>query len=257
MMIERINILGIHLSAINMQMALEAFDTWITRRACHYVCVTGVHGVMESQNDASLRNALNGAGLVTPDGMPMVWVSRLRGYKHVSRVYGPDLMLAACERSLMTGWKHFLYGGMPGVPERLAQRLSERYPGVNIVGIYSPPFEPLSDEQELAIANKINDSGADIVWVGLGMPKQEKWMASHRDRLNIPVLVGVGAAFDFHSGNKLQAPRWMQRSGLEWTFRLATEPRRLWGRYFPNNPKFMLLTALQLLGLRRYDDIPK
>lgn len=253
MSIERVNILGVYLSAINMPLALETIEGWIVSRERHYVCVTGMHGVMESQTDSGLRRILNEAGLCTPDGMPMVWVSRLQGYKQVSRVYGPDLMLAVCERSLQTGWRHFLFGSTTEVLERLAVQLSMRYPGLNIVGTFSPPFgEPTADE-DAQIVQRINAAAPDIIWVGLGMPKQERWMSAHRAALAAPALIGVGAAFDFHSGAKQQAPRWMQQNGLEWAFRLATEPRRLWDRYFPNIPKFMVLAALQLAGLRKYE----
>ncbi len=253
MPIERVNILGVYLSAINIPLALETIDGWITRRERQYVCVTGVHGVMESQTDTGLQRTLNNAGLNTPDGMPMVWVSRLRGYKDVSRVYGPDLMLAACERSLKTGWRHFLFGSTDAILEKLSGRLQARFPNLNIVGMFSPPFGELDPQADARIVQSINEAAPDIVWVGLGMPKQERWMAEHRAALTAPVLIGVGAAFDFHAGVKPQAPRWMQRSGLEWVFRLATEPRRLWHRYFPNVPRFMALEALQLLGWRKYD----
>ncbi|HLB50071.1 MAG TPA: WecB/TagA/CpsF family glycosyltransferase [Anaerolineales bacterium] len=253
MQIERVDVLGVHVSAINMPLALETIEDWIARRERHYVCVTGVHGIMESQQDESLRRIHNAAGLVTPDGMPLVWVSRLKGQRHVNRVYGPDLMLALCERSVAKGYRHYLYGGMEGVPERLAANLQIRFPDLQIVGTYSPRFGPINDEDDAEITHMINDAAPDIVWVGLSTPKQERWMAAHTDRLTAPVLIGVGAAFDFHAGLKKQAPRWMQRSGLEWLFRLVSEPSRLWKRYLINNPKFIFNIALQLTGLRRYD----
>ena len=253
MQIERVDVLGVHVSAINMPLALETIEDWIARRERHYVCVTGVHGIMESQQDESLRRIHNAAGLVTPDGMPLVWVSRLKGQRHVNRVYGPDLMLALCERSVVKGYRHYLYGGMEGVPERLAANLQIRFPDLQIVGTYSPRFGPINDEDDAEITHMINDAAPDIVWVGLSTPKQERWMAAHTDRLTAPVLIGVGAACDFHAGLKKQAPRWMQRSGLEWLFRLVSEPSRLWKRYLINNPKFIFNIALQLTGLRRYD----
>ena len=253
MQIERVDVLGVHVSAINMPLALETIEDWIARRERHYVCVTGVHGIMESQQDESLRRIHNAAGLVTPDGMPLVWVSRLKGQRHVNRVYGPDLMLALCERSVVKGYRHYLYGGMEGVPERLAANLQIRFPDLQIVGTYSPRFGPINDEDDAEITHMINDAAPDIVWVGLSTPKQERWMAAHTDRLTAPVLIGVGAAFDFHAGLKKQAPRWMQRSGLEWLFRLVSEPGRLGPRYLINNPKFIFYITLQLAGLRRYD----
>jgi N-acetylglucosaminyldiphosphoundecaprenol N-acetyl-beta-D-mannosaminyltransferase len=248
----RVNILGVGVSAINMAQALNVIEGWIAQRQAHYVCVTGVHGIVESQGNNSLQRVHNAAGLVTPDGMPLVWLARLHGLEHVERVYGPDLMLALCHRSISKGYRHFLYGGAEGVPDRLANRLKRRYPGLRIVGSYSPPFRPLTDEEDKQTVQAINEANPDVVWIGLSTPKQERWMAEHIGRLTAPVLVGVGAAFDFHSGLKRQAPRWMQRSGLEWLFRLANEPRRLWRRYLVNNPLFTLLVLQQALNLKRY-----
>ena len=249
--VHRANILGVGVSALNMTMALEVIEGWIERREPHYVCVTGVHGVMESQRDENLRRIHNRAGLVTPDGMPLVWLSRLKGFRHVERVYGPDLMLALCERSAAKGYRHFFYGGAEGVPEQLASVLQKRFPGLQVAGTFSPPFRPLTPEEDDQIIQMINEAAPDIVWVGLSTPKQERWMAEHVGRLTAPVLIGVGAAFDFLTGRKPQAPRWMQRAGLEWLFRLLTEPRRLWRRYLINNPLFVALVVLQALGVRR------
>jgi len=217
-----------------------------------------VHTVMECQRDPALKRIHNRSGMTTPDGMPLVWLSRLHGHRHVSRVYGPDLLIAVCQESIRAGYRHFFYGGAEGVPEALAAALLRRFPGLVVAGTYSPPFRPLTPEEDEQIVAMINRARPDIVWVGLGAPKQEYWMAEHVGRLEAPVMVGVGAAFDFHSGRKKQAPRWMQRSGLEWLFRLLTEPRRLWRRYLINNPLFLWLVALQLLGLRRYplDGLP-
>jgi N-acetylglucosaminyldiphosphoundecaprenol N-acetyl-beta-D-mannosaminyltransferase len=247
---ERASILGVEVSAINMGMALDTIDRWIAGRHRNYICVTGVHGVIECQSDPQLRRIHNQAGLVTPDGMPLVWVSRLKNHRHVDRVYGPDLMSDVCTASAAKGYRHFLYGGAPGLPERLADQLRKNYPGILIVGTYSPPFRPLTPEEDEAIVERINDSEADIVWVGLSTPKQEYWMAAHLGRLEAPVMVGVGAAFDFLAGLKTQAPRWIQRSGLEWLYRLATEPGRLWRRYFRIVPLFLFYMTLEFLGLR-------
>jgi N-acetylglucosaminyldiphosphoundecaprenol N-acetyl-beta-D-mannosaminyltransferase len=248
--IPRVDVLGVGVSAINMDTALEVIDRWITGGARQYICVTGVHGVMESQRDETLREIHNAAGLVTPDGMPLVWLSRLNGWRNTSRVYGPDLMLELCERSLATGYRHFFYGGQDGVPDRLAERLQRRFPGLTVAGTYSPPFRALSTSEDDEIIRRINEAKPDIVWVGLSTPKQEHWMASHLNRLSVPVLIGVGAAFDFHAGLKRQAPRWMQQNGLEWFFRLMSEPRRLWRRYLVNNPSFIWLTLLQIWRAR-------
>jgi N-acetylglucosaminyldiphosphoundecaprenol N-acetyl-beta-D-mannosaminyltransferase len=235
-----------------MEMALSLLDTWIARREQHYVCVTGVHGVMESQRDPALRATLCRSGLTTPDGMPLVWLSRLHGYRQVERVYGPDLMHACCQRSVDKGYRHFLYGGDDVLVEALAERLRQRHHGIRIVGTFAPPFRPLTPDEDAGIVQMINDAAPDIVWVGLGTPKQERWMAEHHKQIAAPVMVGVGAAFDFGAGRKKQAPRWMQRSGLEWFFRLVQEPRRLWRRYVLNIPRFIALIALQTLRLRRW-----
>lgn len=248
-----VNILGVQVSSVNLNMTLAAIDRWIYTREQGYICITGVHGVMESTRDESLREIHNCAGLVVPDGMPLVWINRLRGKHHVDRVYGPDLTLACCELSIARGYRHFFYGGNEGVPELLAERLTQRFPGLQVAGTYSPPFRPLTKEEDDAINSQINDSGADIVWVGLSTPKQERWMHDHMGRLKAPVMIGVGAAFDFHAGLKKQAPYWMQRSGLEWFFRLVTEPRRLWRRYLINNPAFLWGLLIQTLDPTRFE----
>ncbi|HTK16992.1 MAG TPA: WecB/TagA/CpsF family glycosyltransferase, partial [Acidimicrobiia bacterium] len=236
----RVDVLGVGISAIDPTDALGEVTRWIDGGLKHYVCVTGVHGVMESQRDPELLRIHNESGLTTPDGMPMVWAARIAGAKNTQRVYGPDLMLAVCERAAQRGWGCFLYGATEEVLEQLRSNLSDRYPGLPIVGTHSPPFRALTPEEDEAVVRQINESGAQIVWVGLSTPKQERWMASHIGRLNASALFGVGAAFDMHAGNLRQAPRWMQRSGLEWLFRLASEPRRLWRRYAVNNPRFVL-----------------
>lgn len=235
-----------------MAQAVEIIDRWIAAREPHYVCITGVHGVTESLRSPMLRSIHNEAGLVTPDGMPLVWLSRWHGAHHVERVYGPDLMLELCERSVARGYRHFFFGGAEGVPERLAARLTRRFPGLRIAGCLSPPFHAPSEAEHDAIVERIVAAAPDIVWVGLSTPKQERWMSEHVRRLGGPVLIGVGAAFDFHAGLKKQAPRWMQRSGLEWLFRLMSEPRRLWRRYLVNNPVFVWHVLVQTLRPRRY-----
>lgn len=248
------NVLGVKVSAVNIPMALDVLDGWIKeRKGNHYVTITGVHGVMESQRDPRIREMHNRADMVTPDGMPLVWLNKQQGHKHVDRVYGPDLMLAVCEKGVKEGYKHFFYGGAPEIPGLLKEKLTEKFPGMEVVGTYSPPFRPLTEEEDAEICQMIDDSGADIVWIGLSTPKQEKWMTAHMGKIQAPVMIGVGAAFDFHAGRKSQAPHWMQRSGLEWFYRLVTEPRRLWKRYLINNPVFIALITQQILGLRRYE----
>lgn len=236
----RVDILGVEVSAIDMQMALSTIHDWIEEGRRHYVCVTGVHGVMESQRDPALRAIHNQSGLTTPDGMPMVWAGRLAGAKWMQRVYGPDLLLEVCAQSVDKGWSHYFYGGAPGTPERLAKRLEDRFPGLKVAGVWSPPYRPLTDEEAIEVVANINMSDPTFVWVGLSTPKQEWWMAEYAPRISAPVVVGIGAAFDIHAGLKTQAPAWMRRMGLEWLYRLAQEPGRLASRYLSNNPRFVV-----------------
>ncbi len=242
-MIQRVDVLGVGVSAIDMTAALDEIAAWIHDGERHYVCVTGVHGVMESQRDPDLKRIHNESGLTTPDGMPMVWAGRKAGAANMSRVYGPDLMLALAERAAANGWRSFFYGGKDGVPDQLVAKLQERYPAFISVGTYSPPFRALTPEEDAAIVERINAARPDLVWVGLSTPKQERWMAAHVGRLTAPALLGVGAAFDIHAGTLPQAPRWMQQRGLEWLYRLFREPRRLWRRYLSNNPRFVWAIA--------------
>lgn len=207
---------------------------------------------MESVREQSVRAAHNRADLVVPDGMPLVWLLRLAGHRAADRVYGPDLMLALFARSEAAGYRHYLYGGTAANLQRLEAMLAQRWPGAAIKGGYAPPFRPPGALENDDVIDTINASGADILWVGLSTPKQEMWMANHRARLKVPVIIGVGAAFDFHSGRVRQAPRLLQRAGLEWAFRLAMEPRRLAGRYLRNNPAFLWLLLLQKLKLRDF-----
>jgi len=238
-MIESTDVLGVGISAITIDSAVEEIERWVADDEQHYVCVTGVHGVMESQRDDVLRDIHNRSGLTTPDGMPMVWASHWAGHRQVQRVYGPDLMLALCARSVERGWTSFFYGGKEGIPELLAERLQTRFPGLVVAGCYSPPFRPLTSDEDDQVIAMINEAQPDLVWVGLSTPKQERWMADHVGRIDAPVMLGVGAAFDIHAGVLPQAPSWMQRSGLEWLYRLGKEPRRLWKRYAVNNPRFV------------------
>jgi N-acetylglucosaminyldiphosphoundecaprenol N-acetyl-beta-D-mannosaminyltransferase len=251
---ERFNVLGIGVSSINMDVAKEIIGEWIAKRQSNYVTVADVNSIMQGQSNKDFLRIHNRAGMVTPDGMPLVWLGRFNKHKNVDRVYGPDLMLKLCEESITKGYRHYFYGGNEGVPELLKSKLEEKFPGIQVVGTYSPPFRPLTDEEDENIINTINNAKPDIVWVGLGAPKQERWMAKHVDRLEAPVLIGVGAAFDFHAGLVKQAPAWIQKSGFEWLFRLSQEPRRLWRRYLKNNPLFVLLIAQQVLGMKRYAD---
>jgi N-acetylglucosaminyldiphosphoundecaprenol N-acetyl-beta-D-mannosaminyltransferase len=245
---ERIEILGIPVDAINVGDAIATIEHWLEQRTpSRYVCIRDAHGVIKAQNDLNLRDIHDKADLVTPDGMPLVWLSRWLGSTRVERVYGPDLMRTISARSAARGYRHFYFGGTPGVADRLAATLVAAYPGLNVVGTSCPPFRPLTAQEDAELVAKINAAAPDIVWVGLGTPKQEYWMASHVGSLNASVLIGVGAAFDFLAGTKKQAPAWMQRSGLEWLFRLMSEPRRLWRRYAVVIPTFIFLALQQLL----------
>ncbi len=248
----RANVLGVGVHALNMQLALRAVADALGHRQKGYVCVTGVHGVMEAQQDPEFRAILNRAFLNTPDGMPTVWIGRAQGFRHMDRVYGPDLMHAVCEFTRQTSYTHFLYGGAEGVAQMLKERLKEKFLGIKVVGTYTPPFRPLTEAEENELTALVNGLKPDIIWVGLSTPKQEKFMAAHLDKFDTTLMFGVGAAFDFLAGRVPQAPRWIQRAGLEWLFRLCCEPRRLWRRYLRNNPLFAFCIFCQLTGLRKY-----
>lgn len=248
----RCEVLGVGISPVNMQSAVARIDGWIQRREPNYVCITGVHGVMESQRKPELKRIHNMAGMVTPDGMPMVWMNRIRGNSEVRRVYGPDLMRSVCSSGVARGYKHFMYGGADGVAEKLTAKLQQDYPGIQVVDSYTPPFRPLTPQEDADAISRINDSGADIVWVGLSTPKQEYWMAEHIGRLDAPVMVGVGAAFDFLAGLKSQAPRFVQSIGMEWFYRMVTEPKRLAKRYLTNNPLFVWSLFQEATGMRDF-----
>ena len=238
--IGRVDVLGVGISTISMADAVAEIARWIEQREQHYVCVTGVHGVMESQRDPELLRIHNASGLTTPDGMPMVWAGHRAGASHMTRVYGPDLMLELLELAARQGWSSYFYGGAEHVPGLLADRMAQRFPGLRVAGTHSPPFRPLTPQEDAALVEQVNAAAPDIVWVGLSTPKQERWMAAHVGRLDAPVLIGVGAAFDIHAGLLPQAPVWMQRRGLEWLYRLTREPRRLWRRYLSSIPRFVL-----------------
>jgi N-acetylglucosaminyldiphosphoundecaprenol N-acetyl-beta-D-mannosaminyltransferase len=248
----RVNILGVGVTALNMKLALDETEALLQRGDQGYVCVTGVHGIMEAQADERFREILNRSFLTTPDGMPTVWLGRLHGFRQMSRVYGPDYMLGLCERSVARGYRHFLYGGKEGVAESLREALTRRFPGLNIVGTYTPPFRPLNPEEENDLRAQLEASQADVLWCGLSTPKQERFMDAYSHRLPVKLMVGVGAAFDLLSGNLDEAPDWMKSAGLQWLYRLIKEPRRLWKRYLINNPKFLWLTLLQLTGIKGF-----
>ncbi|MGR9194391.1 WecB/TagA/CpsF family glycosyltransferase [Rhizobium leguminosarum] len=246
------NVLGVRISAVNLKSATGYIQKAIEDGRKEYVCVRDAHGIVRCQDDPELRSIHNRAFLVTPDGMPLVWALRHAGHVESDRVYGPDLMLSVFDAGSSKGLRHFLYGATAETLEQLQAHLLAKFPQARIVGSYAPPFRKLSTREETDIADRLNRSGADIIWVGLSSPKQELWMAHMRDSLEASMLIGVGAAFDFHAGLKRQAPRFIQRSGFEWAFRLLCEPRRLWRRYALVVPTFISLTAFQRLGLRKF-----
>lgn len=245
--IDRGDVLGVKVSAITMNDAIAAIERWIEEGRREYVCITGVHGVMECRRDPSLREIHNMAGMVTPDGVPLVHFLRLSGRKRTQRVYGPDLMLEMTALSARHGYRQFYYGGDVGVAQKLKDSLIKSAHGLQVVGSFCPPFREMTPEEDRAAIDIINAARPHIVWVGLSTPKQERWMAAHLGRIEAPVMIGVGAAFDFLAGTKRQAPKWMQRHGLEWLFRLCSEPRRLWRRYAYIVPGFAILAAGELV----------
>lgn len=244
----RYNVLGVGVSALTFAQARDLVLGARGNRRTGYICLGTAHGLTEARSDPALRRIYNESWLTTPDGMPLVWL----GPSGVERVYGPDLMLAVCEAGRAVGLRHYLFGGVEGVAEQLRAKLVARFPGLEIVGTFTPPFRELTKEEFAAMQAEVARARPDVIWVGLGTPKQEKFMARYWRELDAALLIGVGAAFDFHSGRVRQAPRWMQRSGLEWLFRLCTEPRRLGPRYLKTNPLFVLRVLAQKIRLGRY-----
>jgi exopolysaccharide biosynthesis WecB/TagA/CpsF family protein len=247
-------VLRVPVHAVETAEVVEQMQTWILERSgSHSVAATSMHGIVEAQHDPSFKEVLNETDLVVPDGMPLVWLGRRQGHRLKRRVYGPDLLLAFCEESTRYGYRHFFYGGKPGVATDLAESLESRFPGLHVVGTCSPPFRELSAREETEIEELLVRAAPDVIWVGLGTPKQERWMHEHKARLRVPVLVGVGAAFDLLSGKRKQAPRWMGEHGLEWSFRLAQEPNRLWRRYLVYGAQFIAGVALESLHWKNFD----
>lgn len=248
------NVLGTKVGTLNLAQAVALIEGWLkTPGKGRYVSVTDVHCIMQSLRRREVRAAYNSADICVPDGMPLTWVGKRRGYSTMGRVYGPDLMLSVLEDSPRHGFTHFFLGGAPGVAEELRERMVEKFPGLTVVGTYCPPFRALNSGEKNELVARVAALKPDIVWVGLGAPKQDLFMAEFHEVLETKVMIGVGAAFDFHTGRVRQAPRWMMRSGLEWLFRLLMEPRRLAPRYFRNNPAFVFHILLQETGLRKYD----
>jgi len=245
-------LLGIPVSMIDYDGAIAVMDELVASRRRGYVCAAPVHALMVARDDPEMREALRGSTLVVPDGMPLVWAANLLGEHLRDRVYGPELMLRYSDRCAEKGHRVWLYGGRDqGSLVQLALSMRRRHPGISIVGGYSPPFRPLTEEEEDTIVEQINQAKPDVLWVGIGVPKQEKWMARMRERLDVPVMCGVGAAFDFHAGRISMAPSWMQDRGLEWIYRIVQEPKRLLPRYLYTNPRFVLAFARQYVAQKR------
>ena len=249
-MVAAVNVLGVGVSAVNAASATAEIRRWLDDRESHYVCVSGVHGVMECQRDPSLKSIHNRAGLVLPDGMPLAWWVRGAGHREADRVCGPEFMPHLLRN--LKGARHFFYGASPETLDKLIAWVQKDYPDAVIAGSHSPPFRRLTSEEEDAIVAEINASQADIVWVGLSTPKQERWMAANINRLTAGALIGVGAAFDMHAGNVKRAPKFLRRTGFEWTYRLVLEPKRLWRRYLTNNPAFVVLAAAQITRIANF-----
>lgn len=245
-------VLGIGVDAVQIPDVVAQMERWIfDREMCHFIAVTGMHGITEAQHDPFFKKVLNSADLVVPDGMPLVWLGRWHGHALRRRVYGPELMQMFC-RATGPKYRHFFYGGTPGVAALVANVLESNW-SITAVGSYSPPFRGLSKEEDDEIISLIDRAKPDVLWIGLSTPKQERWMYEHKRKLKVPAMVGVGAAFDLNSGTTRQAPQWMREHGLEWSFRLLLEPRRLWRRYLIYGSEFVWSVASELLSLRRFD----
>ncbi|OVE74999.1 hypothetical protein BVX97_05955 [bacterium E08(2017)] len=249
----RVNILGVGVNTIDLPTASDFLVNTSKDKRSGYVCVTSVHGIIESQKDTELMNIHNRSLLTVPDGMPTVWFGLGSGFTNIGRVYGPDLMKTVLSKTADSEATHFLYGGGPGIAEQLKTKIEKSYPGVNIVGMHTPPFEPLSQKEKDDLIATVQRLNPDFFWVGLSTPKQEKFMAAYSDKLNTRVMIGVGAAFDIISGVKKDAPDWIKRSGFQWLFRLCQEPRRLGKRYLYIVPAFIILIILQTLGFKKQE----
>ena len=249
-------VLGISVEALNMERAVERIASELEEHHKGYVCLAGVHGIMEAYRDPCLAAIYASAAITLPDGAPTVWVGRWQGHHSMQRVAGPELMLEVFRRKEFARYTHFLYGGKEGVAERLRERLTSRFPWTRIVGTFTPPFRDLNEAEEHSLIVRVRDLKPDIIWVGISTPKQERFMQRYLRELDTTLMFGVGAAFDFHTGRIQDAPEWIKRIGMQWLHRLMQDPRRLWKRYLRNNPAFLWHIALQLTGLREYPPTP-
>jgi len=249
--IPRVDILGVGVHALNMRTAVNFLDSAASTGTKGYVAVTGVHGIVEAQDDKRLKDVLNNSMLTTPDGMPTVWIGRKRGHPQMDRVFGPELMVEVCRRSVDSGHTHFIYGGKQGVAGQLVSALENQVPGVRFVGTYTPPFRALNAEEESRLIEQLESVRPDFFWVCLSTPKQEMFMAEYVHKLPTTIMIGVGAACDILTGRVKDSPRWVKRSGLQWLHRLFQEPTRLWRRYLINNPRFVGMLLSHQLVLRK------
>lgn len=254
---DRVNILGVGVSALDLSDAVTIVDSFLQTGKKGYICVTGMHGIMEAQSDPEFRKIQNNSFLTTPDGIPTVWIGHIDGHNKMKQVRGADFMLQVCESSAKTGTRHFLYGGRPGVAELLRDALTSRFPGLQIVGTFTPPFRPLNAQEEMELHRQLLESRADVLWCGISTPKQERFMAQYIGTLPVRLMVGVGAAFDLNAGLLKDSPVWVRKCGLQWAHRLCQEPRRLWRRYLLNIPRFTWLYLLQRIGVHSYELPPR
>ena len=248
----QVNVLGVGIHPVDMQSTASLLGAVIREDGKGYVCLAGVHGIMEAQRDPGLKSIFAKAFLVVPDGMPAVWMGHLQGFNTIQRVFGPDLMIDIIGGVEFRTCTHFLCGGELGVAEKLRDEMLRRFPWIKIAGTYSPPFRPMTAMEESELKAKVRSSKPDIIWVGLSTPKQERFMARYLPVLDTKLMIGVGAAFLFHTGALQDSPKWVKHAGLQWLHRLMQEPSRLWKRYLLNNPRFIFCVLMQLMGLRQY-----
>jgi N-acetylglucosaminyldiphosphoundecaprenol N-acetyl-beta-D-mannosaminyltransferase len=248
-----LNVLGVRIYAVNIPIILNRIDELISRNGKGYITVTGVHGVIESQKNVLIQKAHNNSFLTVPDGMPLVYMGKLCRFSSISRCYGPELMIAIMKHGVNRSYSHFFYGGKEGVAEKLKVIMEDRFPGIRIVGTYTPPFRSLYDEEKKELIELLKEKRPNIFWVGLSTPKQELFMFEFANLLETNVMLGVGAAFDIHTGRISSAPSFMQKLALEWFYRFIQEPKRLGRRYFINNPLFLFKIASQKLNIRKFE----
>jgi len=248
----RANVLGIGVSDVAMEDAIRLSDECIRTGCREYICTVDAHSIVEAQSDDDLASIFNDSFLTIPDGMPLVWLAKSQGHKQIQRVYGPDFMLELCRFGVSREYRHFLCGGKPGIADTLREKLVSKIPGLQVVGTYTPPFHPLDCAEEAELAGMIAIAKPDVVWVGLGSPNQDRFIAQYCGLFETNLMVGVGAAFDFHAGTVKEAPLWLRNTGLQWIYRLAQEPHRLWKRYLVCVPSFLWKSGLQLAGISRF-----